>query len=139
VIGEAGHTRGGGPAEVGGAGATHGTVGDTRTARGAVGVVGAACGAVGVTGAARGGKPRGTTGTRRGDMETTSGVIDPARRGVPIGRTTGASSISKKFKLSVEWDEAAKGKTASSKTTYWEITRRLVERSRQQQPLWWSE
>jgi hypothetical protein len=75
-----------------------------------------------------GGKPGGTAGTRRGDVETAPGgaesselgtslseaargMVDPARRGVPMGATTGASSVSKKSKLSVGWGEAAKGKT----------------------------
>jgi hypothetical protein len=148
VIGEIGHTRGGGLGEAGGVGAVHGTVGDIRITRGATGVVGAARCATGIAGAASGRKLGGTIGTRRGAVETTPGgvesselgtsssvavcgTVDPVRRGVPMGGTTGASSISKKSKLSVGWGEAAKGKIASSKTTCREITRRLVERSRQ--------
>jgi hypothetical protein len=63
--------------------------------------------------------------------DLTCGTVDPARRGVPMGATTGASSESKKSRLLVGLGKVAKGKTASSKTTCQEITRRLVERSRQ--------
>jgi hypothetical protein len=130
-------------------GAAQGAVGVTETTHGVAGVIGAARGALGGVSTARGRKPGGTTGvTQRGAVETMSGgvesselvtslsmavhgTVDPARRGVPMVGTTGASSENKKSRLLVGWGEAAKGKTASSKTTCREIMRRFVERSRQ--------
>jgi hypothetical protein len=73
----------------------------------------------GVVGAARGRKPGGTAGTRRSAVETAPGgvesselgtsssvaargAVDPARRGVLMGGTTGASSVSKKIQI-VSW------------------------------------
>jgi hypothetical protein len=88
---------------------------------------------VAARGAVRGATPR---GAGSGELGTSSSVaahhaLVPARWGVPIGGTIGVSSISKKSKLSVGWGEAVKEKTASSNTTCQEITRPLVDRSRQ--------
>jgi hypothetical protein len=55
----------------------------------------------------------------------------PAGKGkVLMGGDKGAFSVSKKSKLLVRWGEAEKGKSASSKVTWWEMIILFVERSR---------
>jgi hypothetical protein len=138
VIGEEGHTSGGGP------GRCTGEAGVIEAAQDATRAAGSARGAIGVIEVPRGRRnhqcdPTCQCGSRGshawcGELGTSSsvaarGTVGPARRGVPMGGTIGVSSESKKNPN--RQLDGAKGKTASSKTMCREITRQLVDRSRQ--------
>jgi hypothetical protein len=120
----------------GGAVAARGTAGDSEATHGAIGVGVATRGTAGVVEAARCTNPRAATSGSKPGGTTGAGWL-AGRCG---GRTYRESRVlmvettepdSKRKSRSVRLDEVASGNLSSSKTTYREMIKRFVERSRQ--------